>query len=153
MVPDFKISIPQAGGRSEQQLWELKVVSSCATRYPRNPMPQGRAVDRRAKLLQGEYVAKARRADTKYGNTPVGQVGRMEQKLMNYGKVCGLVVGGWGEISEDFKELMQVMADNKLQELEAQTGGENRKSASAQLASYVSCIRQQLSQICVQSQS
>ena len=153
MVPDFKISIPQAGGRSEQQLWELKVVSSCVTRYPRNPMPQGRAVERRSKLLQGEYTAKARRADQKYGNTPAGEVRRMEQKLLNYGRVRGLVVGGWGKISEDFKELLQVMADRKLEELEAQTGGENRKSVSAQLASYVSHNRQQLSQICVQSQS
>ena len=28
MVPDYKISIPEAGGRSEQRLFELKVVSS-----------------------------------------------------------------------------------------------------------------------------
>ena len=93
MVPDFKISIPQAGGRSEQQLFELKVVSSCNTRYPRNPRPEGRAVDRRANLLQGEYTAKARKADKNYGNTPEGQIGRMEQKLLSFGKVCGLVVG------------------------------------------------------------
>jgi hypothetical protein len=59
MAPDFKISIPQAGGRSEQQLFELKVVSSCPTRYPRNPRPEGRAVDRRANLLQGVYTVKS----------------------------------------------------------------------------------------------
>ena len=58
MVPDFKISIPQTGGRSEQQLFELKVVSSCATRYPRNPKPEGRAVDRRSNLLQGNMQLK-----------------------------------------------------------------------------------------------
>ena len=45
------------------------------------------------------------------------------------------------------------MADRKLEELEAQTGGENRKSVSAQLASYISHNRQQLSQICVKSQA
>ena len=153
MVPDFKISIPQAGGRSEQQLFELKVVSSCNTRYPRNPRPEGRAVDRRANLLQGEYTAKARKADKKYGNTPEGQIGRMEQKLLRFGKVRGLVVGAWGEISEDFKSLMEVMGEKKREELEAQTGMENRKSVTAQLASYISQNRQQLSRICVQAQS
>ena len=153
MVPDFKISIPEAGGRSEQRLFELKVVSTCPTRYPREPRPEGRAVDNRAKLLQGEYQAKARKADRRFGNTPIGTVGRMEQKLLNFGAVKGLVVGGWGELSEDFKMLLQVIADKKKQELEAQTGGDNRKSVTAQLASYVSQNRQQLSRISVQSQS
>ena len=77
----------------------------------------------------------------------------MEQKLLNFGAVKGLVAGGWGELSEDFKMLMQVIADRKKQELEAQTGGGNRRSVTAQLASYVSQNRQQLSRICVQSQS
>ena len=47
MVPDIKISIPEAGGRSEQRLFEMKVLSSCLTRYPRNPRPEGRSVDNR----------------------------------------------------------------------------------------------------------
>ena len=153
MVPDFKISIPQAGGRYEQQLFELKVVSSCPTRYPRNPRPEGRAVDRRANLLQGEYTAKARKADRLYGNTAVGQVGKMEHKLLSYGRVRVLVVGAWGEISEDFKSLMEVMGDKKTEDLEAETGVEGRKSVTAQLASYVSHSRQQISWICVQAQS
>ena len=153
MVPNFKISIPQTGGRSEPQLWELKVISSCPTRYPRNPKPEGRAVDRRANLLQGEYTAKARKADRKYGNTTEGQIGRMEQKLLSFGRVRGLVVGAWGEISEDFKCLMDVMGEKKIEEFEAQTGRHVRKSVTAQLASYISHNRQQLSQICVKSQA
>ena len=153
MVPDFKISIPEAGGRREQRLYEMKVVSSCLTRYPRNPRPEGRAVDNRSKLLQGEYVAKAKKADRKFGNTPIGEVGRMEQKLLNFQRVRGLVVGAFGEISEDFKLLMDVMSNQKKQELEAQTGVENRRSVTAQLASYTSQNRQQLSLICVQAQA
>ena len=153
MVPDFKISIPEAGGRREQRLYEMKVVSSCVTRYPRNPRPEGRAVDNRSKLLQGEYVAKAKKADRKFGNTAIGEVGRMEQKLLNFQRVRGLVVGAFGEISEDFKLLMDVMSNQKKQELEAQTGIENRRSVTAQLASYTSQNRQQLSRICVQAQA
>ena len=153
MVPDFKISIPVPGGRNEQRLFEMKVVSSCSTRYPRNPRPEGRAVDNRSKLLQGEYELKARKADRKFGNTQVGEVGRMEQKLLNFGRVHGLVAGAWVEISEDFKMLMQVITDKKKEELEAQTGVENRKSVTVQLASYTSQNRQQLSRVCVQAQS
>ena len=41
----------------------------------------------------------------------------------------------------------------KKQELEAQTGIENRKSVTAQLASFTSQNWQQLSRICVQAQS
>ena len=46
-----------------------------------------------------------------------------------------LVVGGWGQLLEDFKMLMQVMVDRKRQELEAPTGIENKRSVTAQLAS------------------
>ena len=54
----------------------------------------------------------------------------MEQKLQTYGRVRGLAIGAWGEISEDFKMLLQVMADKKQEELQAQTGGEFRKSVT-----------------------
>ena len=77
----------------------------------------------------------------------------MEQKLLNFGRVHGLVAGAWGEISEDFKMLMQVITDKKKEELEAQTGVENRRTVTVQLASYTSQNLQQLSRVCVQSQS
>ena len=67
----------------------------------------------------------------------MGEEWRMEQKLLNYGRVRGLVVGAWGEISEDFKSLMEVMGEKKKEELDAETGVEGRKSVSAQLASYI----------------
>ena len=76
----------------------MKVVSSCVTGYPRNPRPEGRALDNRSKLLHGEYVAKAKKTDQKFGNTLIGEVGRMEQKLLNFQRVCWLVVEAFGEI-------------------------------------------------------
>ena len=75
----------------------------------------------------------------------------MEQKLHTYGMIRCLVIGAWEEISEDFRMLLKVMADKKQEELQAQTGGEIRKSVTLQLANYVSQNRQQLSRICVQS--
>ena len=48
--------------------------------------------------------------------------------------------------------LMDVMSNQKKQELEAQTRVENRRSVTAQLASYTSQNRQQLSCVFVQAQ-
>ena len=96
MVPDFKIAVEEAGGRNEQRLYELKVISSCPTRYRRNLKPVARAVDMRSDILQSEYAKKARKADHLYGNTPQGEIGRTEQKLLNFGRVRGLVIGAWG---------------------------------------------------------
>ena len=49
--------------------------------------------------------------------------------------------------------LMQVIANKKKEELEAQTGVENRRTVTAQPASCISQNWQQLSMVCVQSQS
>ena len=48
---------------------------------------------------------------------------------------------------------MEVMGDKKKEQLKAETGEKGRKSVTAQLAGYVSHLRQQLSRICVQAQS
>ena len=99
IVPDFKISIPE-GGRETPTLYEMKVVSSYRTRYPRNPRAEGKAVDRRAALLQGEYILKARKVDQIYGGAMVGEVGGVERKLLRFPIVRGLVIGAWGEIND-----------------------------------------------------
>ena len=56
-------------------------------------------------------------------------------------------------MSEDFKILMRQTVDKKKLDLETQTVMENRKSVTAQLASFTCPNRQQLSGICVQEQS
>ena len=154
IVPDFKISQIEPGGdREVPRLWELKAISSCKTRYPRNPRPEGRAVDRRSDLLQGEYIKKARTTDQRYGGAVEGEVGRCEAKLLSYGRVRGLVVGGWGELNTDFKELVEAIAQSRHKLLENQAGGRTRKSDRQQLATIKSHTRQQLSRVCVQAQA
>ena len=154
MVPDFKIMIPTQEGRTEPKLYEMKVIFSCPTRYPCNPRPEGKAVDRRAQLLPGEYTKKARNADTKYGGASGGETGRMERKLQSFGRVRGLVVGAWGEISEDFKELLKIMAEARGQVLQTGVIGQRQgRTDKAQLATFVSQQRQQLSRMCVVAQS
>ena len=59
MVPDFKLEVPSSTGGKVSKLAELKVINCCPTRYS----PGDRAVDKRAKLLQGEYRKKARDTD------------------------------------------------------------------------------------------
>ena len=75
IVPDFKISQIEPGGdREVPRIWELKAISSCKTRYPRNPRPEGRAVDRRSDLLQGEYLKKATEGEVGRQNySPTGE--------------------------------------------------------------------------------
>ena len=157
IVPDFRISIPEAGGREVATLYEMKVISSCRTRYPRNPQPEGRAVDRRADLLQGEYLAKARKVDQKYGGTEVGQIGGVERKLLSFPNVRGLVIGAWGEINNDFQELLQIISESRLRQLSHQPGGRRGRAAqrpeSQQLATIVSQTRQQLSLVAVRGQA
>ena len=84
----FQVPCP-TGGRVSR-LAELKVINCCQTRYLPGAGPK--AVDRRAKLLQGEYLRKAREADTQYLGIAKGQVGPVENNLLQYGDINGLVV-------------------------------------------------------------
>ena len=79
MVPDFKLEVPCATGGKVSKLAELKVLNCCPTRY--SPGDRDRAVNKRAKLLQGEYRKKARDTDRKYGDTVEGTIGPVERKL------------------------------------------------------------------------
>lgn len=81
MVPNFKIYVPQTGGRSDPQLFDLKL-------FYRRPISR-----QKRELVTRKYTAKAKKADRQYGNTPEGQIGRMKQKLLSFGRVRGLVVG------------------------------------------------------------
>ena len=83
----------------------------------------------------------------------IEEVGRMEQKFINFQRVRWLVVGAWGEISEDFIVLMEVISNMKKHKLEAMTGVHNRISVTAQLASLTSQNWQQQSRVCVPSQA
>ena len=107
MVPDIRITLPHRG-ETRAVLHELKVISRSQSRY--NPNSKRRGVDTRASLLQGEYLRKARNADRLYYGTEEGQVGKVESKLVELGKVQGLVCGNWGEVSEPFHALVSALA-------------------------------------------
>ena len=99
MVPDFMLKVSNPAGGKADRLAELKVINCCPSRYP--PGRSDKAVDRRAGLLQGEYRLKARNADRVYGGFVGVNYGPVERKLMQFGEVLGLVIGAFGEGSED----------------------------------------------------
>ena len=98
----------QGGG--ELVLAELKVISSCPTRYQRNPRATVKAVDRRAATLPGEYARHARNIDREYGGVAQGTVGPVESKLLSFPPLRRWVFGAWGEASEDVHMLVHDLA-------------------------------------------
>ena len=114
-------------------------------------------VDRRAELLQGEYVKKARTVDQKYGGADVGETGGVERKLLSFPRVRGLILGAWGEINDEFQELLQHISQSRLRQMEHQPGGRRGRAAQSsetqQLANITAQTRQQLSLVAVRGQA
>ena len=108
-----RVGAPGGAGLAGQQsaiLHELKVISCSRSRY--KPGHTKKSVDMRAGLLQNEYLKKSRKADRRQGVLE-GQVGRVESKLVSLGELRGLVVGNFGELSEDFHSLINAMATSR----------------------------------------
>ena len=150
LVPDFRLRVPAVGGRpggDEMVLAELKVISSCPTRYPRNPRATVKAVDRRAATLPGEYVKHARQIDRDYGGIPEGTVGPVEAKLVSFPPLRRWVFGAWGEVSEDVHVLVHDLATARLKHVQTLQGRERlgRRSQEGELAILTGQIRRWLS--------
>ena len=70
-------------------------------------------MDRRAKALAGEYMRDLA-ALRRFHNTVAGQAGPLERRLeelVGETGLQGLVVGRWGEASQDLHNLVQGLAD------------------------------------------
>ena len=74
---------------------------------------QQKAVDQRAKQIPNSYKNKPRKIDSKYYNTAIGHVGPLEQHLIGFGEIIRLVAGQYGEISQDFHDLLKKLASAK----------------------------------------
>ena len=111
MVPDFMLEVASPTGARSNRLAEVKVLNCCLSRYPFGD--RRKAVDRRSGLLQGEYRRKAREADRVYGGHDPDSAGPVERKLAQFGDIVGLVVGAFGEGSEDVNYLIQQLAESR----------------------------------------
>ena len=148
MVPDFLIELPNQAGAKASRLAELKVINCCPTRYA--PGQNGKAVDRRARLLHGEYKRKARDADQVYGNHSNEGAGPVERKLSQYGELVGLVVGAFGEGSEDLHNLVQKLAESKVGAMGLRSG---REATDEEVGIVVGQLRRSLSTTFVRAQA
>ena len=155
IVPDMRISVPEEGN-FVLRLHELKIISSSKTRY--NPHRQGqeatRAVDKRANELTNEYIMKARNTDQKYCGTPRDTIGPVETKLGTLGAIRGLVVGAFGEGSDDLHALIHHLATSRVRVAGPQKGRRGQiRSEEAELALTTSFLRRTLSSVGVRAQA
>ena len=160
MMADFKVRVAKEGGavEAESVLAELKVISSCPTRYPRAPRKRDKAVKRRADLLPAEYARHAKKIDTEYGGVPKEVMGPVARKLASFPRLRGWVFGNWAEASPDVHTLIYDLVDSRIkheQELEGNRGRERRSTMTlaAAKASLTGQIRRNLSLTVVKSQA
>ena len=166
ILPDFRLRGSVAGMRvgvrgavaSESRLAELKVLSSCPTRYARAPRAREKAVKKRADQLPNEYLKKAQKVDTEYGGVPEGTMGPVATKLVSYPRLEGWVFGAWAECSPDVHELVREIAGARLrheQELERKEGRGRRRGMSdvGALSVLTGQIRRGLSLVAARSQA
>lgn len=156
LVPDFRV---QGGPGEGAVLADLKFLSCNTTRYPRNPRPQLRAVDRRAAGLTAEYARKAKSVDMEFCGVPRGEQGPVLRHLQSYGEVRGFVVGRWGEMSSHLHDIISDLAKTRQRLESLLPGGQerdrigNRYSESGHLALLTGSLRRQLSLLAVRSQA
>ena len=143
-------------GNLVPSLHEIKIISSCKTRYApqRGGQEATKAVDIRAGQLHQSYVAKARATDRAYCGTPEGTVGPVERKLASMGEVEGLVVGAFGEVSAATHTLISHMAKSRVQVARPQLGRRGQlRSEEAEIALTTAFLRRTFSICAVKGQA
>ena len=151
LVPDFRIQFPSSLGESQVKLAELKVLSSCKTRYSSSAGNKVRATDRRAQSLQAEYKKKARDLDKNTQGTSNQSRGPVERRLDEFGEIIGLVFGAWGEGSQEVHSLVETLAQCRLR-FQMQQEGRPDQGSDNELALIVGQIRRRLSVTAVKAQ-
>ena len=94
-------------------------------------------MDKRVKGLQAEYRTKARDADQGYGGVEKGQVGPVERKLEQFGKLQGFVFGAFAECSDDVHDLVRILAGNRLKFEALQSGVVRKKERLGEITAQI----------------
>ena len=99
-------------------------------------------------------MAKARQTDQTYCGTAQGTVGPVESKLGSLGKVYGIVVGAFGEASDDVHSLIHHLAVSRVRYAGPQVGRRGQvRSEEAEIALTTSFLRKSLSVCAVRGQA
>ena len=111
LLPDFRLQLPSPAGEPEYRLAELKMIGAVETWYPRSGALARRksGVERRVIPLPGEYSAPLAKLDRKYHGTAQGQVGPLQRRLQDYGRLQCLVMGSFQEGSKDLHALLEAL--------------------------------------------
>ena len=97
------------------------MISYSKSRY--KPNMEDRAVDRRSGQLHREYQEKARKTDRDFGGVEEGRVGPVENKLLTFPTVQGIMVfGRFGEGSECVHSLVEAPATSRVRVAGPQRG-------------------------------
>ena len=138
ICPDFATPAGEGNrGTDRGTLFELKTFSMSATgpgtgsRYKTKVSVRNsrHATNLRGRGIQSEYVRKARKADQKWCGTPVGTQGPIERRLLQYGAVFGLTVGGFGEVNDNMDELVSLCATRAAESKWRLMGADNLAQA------------------------
>ena len=85
--------------------------------------------------LNNEYIIKARNTDRQYCGTAQGTTGPVETKLATLGEVRGVVVGAFGEGSDDLHSLIHHLAISRVRVAGPQKGRRGQmRTEEAELA-------------------
>ena len=101
-------------GQPTRQLAELKVINAGPSRYPAGRTDK--AVDRRARLLPGEYNHTLAVLYRRFNGTTPQQMGPLQRRLeelVGEAGLQGLVVGRWSEGSQHLHNLVQGLAEGR----------------------------------------
>ena len=82
--------------------------------------------------------------------TEEGVIGPVENKLRQYGDIQGLVVGAFGEGSEDLHNLVQTLAESKVTAMGLSRG---RQGTEAEVGVVVGQVRRMISTASVRAQA
>ena len=111
-------------------------------------------MDKRAGELNAEYLAKAKHTDQRYRGTPWDTVGPVELKLGSLSRVHGIVVGAFGEASDDLHSLIHHLAVSRVRFAGPQVGRRGKvRTEEAEIALTTSFLRKSLSVCAVRSQA
>ena len=132
----------------EPELWLKKVISCSKSRY--KPTMVDRAVDKRAGQLHREYQDKSRKTERDFGGVEEGRVGPVENKLLFFPSVQGMV---FGEASEGVHSLVEALATSRVRVAGPRRGRKGLiRTEEGEKSIAVSYIRRTLSLAAIRAQ-
>ena len=125
------------------------------TWYPRGQ--EGRGTERRARELSTAYERALWKYDTRfYGTEPRGRAvplpppGPLVHRLRSFGSLQTLVAGPWGDLSDDFHELLKLFAETRVAN---QARARGYEAGEGELGLAMGAVRRAMSVAVVRSQS